>query len=280
MPAAHELFPDLRRYDAAHLRKTLLDDDTDTAHRALADCEDQQRILERLQDERARQHRVLAHEPLLPLLVAALTYESPAPDALSPDAQAFLQVGHMWALRDASPAGDDLRSLLPRALPDRLRHHALYAVIDEEALLTVSAGLQPGLARRLEALFAPYADQPLRSEALDDLLTHLALWGEETAPQGEDVVTLSTYHSAKGLEFERVVCMDVHNNAFPPYFARDPEERRESRRLLYVGMTRAERHLVLTYPERERGYDRRLTPFLDAAPEELLHTVENDDFLR
>ncbi|MFB6274171.1 MAG: UvrD-helicase domain-containing protein, partial [Salinibacter sp.] len=62
LPAAHELFPDLRRYDAAHLRDQLLDDDTDTAHRALADCEDQQRILERLQEERARQHRVLAHE--------------------------------------------------------------------------------------------------------------------------------------------------------------------------------------------------------------------------
>jgi len=272
LPAAHELFPDLRRYDAAHLREQLLDDDTDTAHRALADCEDQQRILERMQTERARQHRLLAHEPLLPVLVAALTYESPDPEALSPDAQAFLQVGHTWTLRDASPAGDDLRSLLPRALPDRLRHHALYALIDEDALLTVSAGLQPGLARRLEALFAPYADRPLRSDALDDLLTHLALWGEETVPTavGNDVVTLSTYHSAKGLEFERVVCMDAHDNAFPPYFARDPEERRESRRLLYVGMTRAERHLVLTYPNRERGYDRRPTPFLDNAPDQLL----------
>jgi DNA helicase-2/ATP-dependent DNA helicase PcrA len=276
LPAAHELFPDLRRYTAAHLRDQLLDDDSDTTHRALADCEDQQRILERMQAERARQHRLLAHEPLLPLLVAALTYESPNPEALSGDAQAFLQVGHTWALRDASPAGNDLRSLLPRALPDRLRHHALYALIDEDALMTVSAGLQPGLARRLEALFAPYADRPLRSDALDNLLTHLALWGEETAPQGEDVVTLSTYHSAKGLEFGRVVCMDVHDNAFPPYFARDPEERRESRRLLYVGMTRAERHLVLTYPTRERGYDRRPTPFLDEAPEKLLHTVESD----
>ena len=272
LPAAHELFPDLRRYDAGHLREQLLNDDTDTAHRALADCEDQQRILERMQEERARQHRLLAHEPLLPLLVAALTYESPAPDALSSDAQTFLQVGHTWALRDASPAGDDLRSLLPRALPDRLRHHALYTLIDEDALLTVSAGLQPGLARRLEALFAPYADRPLHSDALDDLLTHLALWGEETTPRGEEVVTLSTYHSAKGLEFERVVCMDAHDNAFPPYFARDPEERRESRRLLYVGMTRAERHLVLTYPARERGYNRRPSPFLDAAPSGLLET--------
>ena len=276
LPAAHELFPDLRHYDAGHLRETLLNDDADTAHRALADCEDQQRILERMQAERARQHRLLAHEPLLPLLVAALTYESPDPQALSGDAQIFLQVGHTWALRDASPAGDDLRALLPRALPDRLRQHALYTLIDEDALLTVSAGLQPGLARRLEALFAPYADRPLRSEALADLLTHLALWGEDTAPQGEDVITLSTYHSAKGLEFERVVCMDVHDSAFPPYFARDPEERRESRRLLYVGMTRAERDLVLTYPKRERGYDRRPTSFLDAAPEGLVRAVDAD----
>ncbi len=274
LPAAHELFPDLRHYDAGHLRAQLLDDPSDTAHRALADCEDQQRILEALQQKRARRHRLLAHEPLLPYLVAALTYESPSPSVLSHDAQIFLQVGHTWTLRDASPAGDDLRSLLPRALPDRLRQHALYTLIDEDALLTATAGLQPGLARRLEALFAPYADRPLQSDALDALLTHLALWGEETTPQGDDVVTLSTYHSAKGLEFERVVCMDAHDNAFPPYFARDPEERRESRRLLYVGMTRAERHLVLTYPKRERGYDRRPSPFLDAAPEELLHLVD------
>lgn len=53
LPAAHELFPDLRRYDAAHLRETLLDDAAETAHRALADCEDQQRILARMQEERA-----------------------------------------------------------------------------------------------------------------------------------------------------------------------------------------------------------------------------------
>jgi superfamily I DNA/RNA helicase len=181
-------------------------------------------------------------------------------------------VGYAWALRNASPARTDLQALLPRALPDRLREHRLYTLIDEDALPT-TGGLQPGLARRLDALFAPYADEPLLSDALDELLTHLALWGGEAAVQGEDVVTLSTYHSAKGLEFERVVCMDVHDSAFPPYFARDPEERRESRRLLYVGMTRAERHLVLTYPQRERGYDRRPSSFLDGAPENLLHPV-------
>jgi superfamily I DNA/RNA helicase len=39
-------------------------------------------------------------------------------------------------------------------------------------------------------------------------------------------------------------------------------------------MTRAERHLVLTYPQQERGYTRRPSPFLDNAPEGLLETVE------
>jgi len=257
---------------AVLLREELLDDTASTEHRALADCVDQQRLLEHFQRERARRHRVLSHEALLPLLAAALTYEDPTPEALSDDARALLQVGYVWALRDASPAGPDLRALLPRALTDRLRQHRLYTLIDETAL-TAGDGLQPGLARRLDALFAPFADRPLLSDALEELLTHLALWGDEATTEGDDVVTLSTYHSAKGLEFERVVCMDVHDSAFPPYFARDPEERRESRRLLYVGMTRAERHLVLTYPRRERGYGRKPSPFLDDAPEELLRPV-------
>ncbi|PQJ35086.1 3'-5' exonuclease [Salinibacter sp. 10B] len=277
LPAAHELFPDLRRYSAAALRAQLLDDTTSTAHRALDDCKDQQRLLTHFQQERARQHRIQAHESLLPLLAAALTYEEPSPDALSPDAEALLQVGYVWALRDASPAGPDLRSMLPRALTDRLRQHLLYTLIKEETIPTADSGLQPGLARRLNALFSPYADRPLLSDALEELLTHLALWGDNDTATGDDVVTLSTYHSAKGLEFERVVCMDVHDNAFPPYFARDPEERRESRRLLYVGMTRAERHLVLTYPKQERGYTRRPSPFLDAAPDALLETTTQTD---
>jgi superfamily I DNA/RNA helicase len=271
LPAAHELFPDRRRYSADALREALLDDASPTAHRALADCHDQQRLLARFQRERARRQRVQAHEALLPLLAAALTYEAPSPESLSPDTQILLRVGYAWALRDASPAGPDLRALLPRALTDRLRRDPLYGLIDEKTLPT-DGGLQPGLARRLEALFTPYGDRPLLSDALDELLSHLALWGDDAGPAGDDVVTLSTYHSAKGLEFERVVCMDVHDSAFPPYFARDPEERRESRRLLYVGMTRAARHLVLTYPRRERGYDRSPSPFLDDAPEALLRT--------
>lgn len=41
------------------------------------------------------------------------------------------------------------------------------------------------------ARFVVPADRPLRSEALDNLLAHFALWGAETAPQGEEVIPLS-----------------------------------------------------------------------------------------
>lgn len=269
LPAAHELFPDLNRHDAEHLKQEVIGKKEATAHRALADCLDQQQILDAMQEKRAHRKRVLAHESLLPLVVAALTYESPEPETVTLDTRALLQVGHVWALRGASPAKKDLQSMLPRALPDRFRKDPLYAAIDEEELIEEATGIQPGLRRRLEALLAPFADGPLRSERLEDLLAHLTLWGGAEMPEGKEVVTISTYHSAKGLEFERVICTDVHNNAFPPFFARDPAERQESRRLLYVGMTRAEQELVLTYPKIDRDHERSITPFLNDVEERL-----------
>jgi Superfamily I DNA and RNA helicases len=262
LPAAYTLYPELERHTAEHLKQEVVGIETDTAHRALSDCMDQQSILKAMQRRRARRDRVVRHEPLLPLLLAALTYERPEEPDVPTDMEALMRVGLTWALRDASPASDDLEAVLPRALPDRFRKTGLYNSIDETQLIEEATGIEPGLKRRLGALFEPFADRVLRGEGLGKLLTHLTLWGENQEVPGKEVVSLSTYHSAKGLEFEKVVCMDAHNNAFPPFFARDPEERRESRRLLYVGMTRAENELLLTYPKVERGYERSPTPFL------------------
>lgn len=65
----------------------------------------------------------------------------------------------------------------------------------------------------------------------------------------ENAVTLSTFHSAKGLEFERVFMIDLQQGIIP---SEDDEENdvllEEARRLFYVGMTRAKNHLeLLTY---------------------------------
>lgn len=66
------------------------------------------------------------------------------------------------------------------------------------------------------------------------------------ADGGEEGVNLLTYHRAKGLEFEAVFLPRLERNELPVRQARTDEAVAEERRLLYVGMTRAKRHLFLT----------------------------------
>jgi DNA helicase-2/ATP-dependent DNA helicase PcrA len=63
-------------------------------------------------------------------------------------------------------------------------------------------------------------------------------------------VHLLTYHRAKGLEFEAVFLPRVEEKELPSKLARTAAEIDEERRLLYVGMTRAKRHLALTWTRR------------------------------
>ena len=74
-------------------------------------------------------------------------------------------------------------------------------------------------------------------------------------------VTLITLHSAKGLEFPVVFIAGVEEGLLPISRAVEsehlnPEELEEERRLFYVGMTRAERLLYLTYASSRATYGR------------------------
>ena len=57
-------------------------------------------------------------------------------------------------------------------------------------------------------------------------------------------VHLMTYHGAKGLEFDAVALTGLNENALPNRRATTPDEFAESRRLFYVGITRAKRFLL------------------------------------
>ncbi len=61
----------------------------------------------------------------------------------------------------------------------------------------------------------------------------------------ENAVTLSTFHSAKGLEFKRVFMIDLVNGIIPSKDDLETGELEESRRLFYVAMTRAKKKLEL-----------------------------------
>lgn len=78
-------------------------------------------------------------------------------------------------------------------------------------------------------------------------------------------VTVSTLHSAKGLEWDAVALFGVQEGSLPFVLATRPEEVAEERRLLYVGLTRAREHLHVSW-SRSRGggqATRKPSRFLD-----------------
>ena len=112
-------------------------------------------------------------------------------------------------------------------------------------------GIDPNKADILEALGA---DQPTPRDLLERLeelrnVVQAGSTGEADCP-----FALSTVHSSKGLEYDRVILMDVMDGILPKVLptAKDgPEEQdayEEERRLFYVGMTRAKNELsILSY---------------------------------
>lgn len=102
--------------------------------------------------------------------------------------------------------------------------------------------------------------------------------GSAQAEQDSDSVQLMTLHSAKGLEFPLVFITGVEENLFPHKMSMDePGQLEEERRLCYVGITRAEKKLYLTYAESRRlhGSDSFNAPsrFIREIPAELLEEV-------
>lgn len=93
---------------------------------------------------------------------------------------------------------------------------------------------------------------------------------EQFAGQGgsPDHLRLLTLHSCKGLEFDVVFMLGLDQGRIPKFFQKTPESKRESRRLFYVGLTRARNEAHLLYSGwTENKYGRR---FRDGPSEFLL----------
>jgi DNA helicase-2/ATP-dependent DNA helicase PcrA len=90
-----------------------------------------------------------------------------------------------------------------------------------------------------------------------------------------DAITLMTMHNAKGLEFPMVFITGLEDGLFPLAKAYDdPPLLEEERRLFYVGITRAERKLYITFAEERRRNGEfmasRPSSFLDGIPETMV----------
>lgn len=121
-----------------------------------------------------------------------------------------------------------------------------------------------------------------RYKSAGELLSDVALDPSEVAQSkretsGSGYVTLSTVHSAKGLEWEALFIIWMTDGWFPSSRSSDElDDLEEERRLLYVAATRAKRHLYFVYPLNVyRGNDGDSFPvvsrFLEPIPSDILH---------
>jgi len=126
-----------------------------------------------------------------------------------------------------------------------------------------------------------------RYRSLASLLTDMALEpptdsvGDVLAADVEEgLLTLSTIHSAKGLEWDTVFVIWMVDGRFPSFHnVHDDEETEEERRLLYVSVTRAKERLYLTYPidiyDRSSGMVLgRPSRFVEGLPGSVLRPVQ------
>ena len=166
-------------------------------------------------------------------------------------------------------------------------------------LLAFTADVQKSLASRMEKVTSVYtrwmeqkyddAAQRRRdleslqviAERYDDIerfLSDLAIdppdfsRGRPEDDGDDELLTLTTVHSAKGLEWHSVFILQLNAGRFPNYNALDSEaEYEEERRLLYVAVTRARQNLYLMKPEelvtRSQSYEvGELSPLLLDVP--------------
>ena len=147
-------------------------------------------------------------------------------------------------------------------------------LVRQENLEEFLSGMQTFVEERKEE---DRADEVYLTDYLQDvaLLTDLDSKGDDDAPR----VSLMTVHAAKGLEFPTVFIVGLEENIFPsPIAAASMRELEEERRLLYVAITRAEKHCILTNAKNRFRYGKmefdNPSRFLNEIDPKL---IENDD---
>jgi len=128
------------------------------------------------------------------------------------------------------------------------------------------------------------AEAAERGESLGDFLDHAALVADADALDEHAQVSLLTLHNAKGLEFPIVFLAGVEEGLFPHQRSlASVDALEEERRLCYVGMTRAQKRLYLTWAKYRRrfggGEQERTVPsrFLSEVPPDLIVNLGEDE---
>jgi DNA helicase-2/ATP-dependent DNA helicase PcrA len=183
-----------------------------------------------------------------------------------PFEEAFAAAGIPYQVRD----GAFLRRPGPRAVLQRLKRSAGGSVAEVVARVTDSLGFDPDASpdaveevtrqsdmARLRALASEFERANPEGQVAGFIAELAERFSTERSGRG---VNLLTFHRAKGLEFDAVCLPRLVDGELPFRSGRTRADPEEERRLLYVGITRARRHLFLTWATDGRAPP---SPFLD-----------------
>jgi len=180
---------------------------------------------------------------------------------------------------------------LARAVADQPLHEALKFILERTGYLNMleqeNSPEAQARAENLNELVNAAVEAVERGEGAIEFLDHAALVADSDALDSGAQVTLMTLHNAKGLEFPIVFLAGMEEGLFPHSRSIDsPAMLEEERRLCYVGMTRAEKRLLLSWARSRRrfggGQQERTvrSRFLKEIPGHLIQRHGEDDSAR
>ena len=115
-----------------------------------------------------------------------------------------------------------------------------------------------------------------KGDTLGEMVAHMCLMDileRNNEEQDMDAVSLMTYHAAKGLEFPNVFMVGVEEELLPHSSSIMEDNVEEERRLTYVGITRAQRNLTITYAKKRQRYGEAI----ECEPSRFLQELPEDD---
>ncbi len=230
------------------------------AHHALPDTRALASVFLRLEEMRLARSRKTALVNLLDWLGLALALGNWA--TLSDEAGLLLKLTRAWALGRYSNVLDEyaVERERPGAAGAPTHDEVIELLGGREKMLQIRAektaldrypAAMERLGRILDALTGTTLELQLR-----ELLERVALSRSDGVETDHDRVNLLTLHATKGLEFKRVYIVGVEDAEMPGVRQGKQVSKgalEEARRLLYVGMTRAEDRLVLTRVRERHG---------------------------
>ncbi|MCU7802156.1 MAG: DNA helicase Rep [Candidatus Thiodiazotropha sp. (ex Lucinoma borealis)] len=116
----------------------------------------------------------------------------------------------------------------------------------------------------------------LQEKTLAEMVNHLTLMDlleRQNEDEAQDQVHLMTLHAAKGLEFPHVFLVGMEEDLLPHRSSIEDGNIEEERRLAYVGLTRAQRSLVMTYAAKRK----RFGEMVAGEPSRFLQELVQDD---